>query len=69
MKNAIAIILGANLGTTIDSWLVATLGFSGVFLVLFFLIYYLYLKGNGEDIREEGKAKDKNKRLGKRILK
>ncbi|HUM52357.1 MAG TPA: Na/Pi symporter [Chitinophagales bacterium] len=28
MKNAIAIILGANLGTTIDSWLVATLGFS-----------------------------------------
>jgi len=27
MKNAFAIILGANLGTTIDSWLVATLGF------------------------------------------
>tara|TARA_R110002126_G_scaffold161484_4_gene309294 strand:+ start:878 stop:2560 length:1683 start_codon:yes stop_codon:yes gene_type:complete len=27
MKNAIAIILGANLGTTLDSWLVATLGF------------------------------------------
>lgn len=27
MKNALAIILGANLGTTIDSWLVATLGF------------------------------------------
>jgi phosphate:Na+ symporter len=27
MKNAPAIILGANLGTTIDSWLVATLGF------------------------------------------
>lgn len=27
MKNAMAIILGANLGTTIDSWLVATLGF------------------------------------------
>lgn len=27
MKNALAIILGANLGTTIASWLVATLGF------------------------------------------
>ena len=27
MRNAIAIILGANLGTTLDSWLVATLGF------------------------------------------
>lgn len=27
MKNALGIILGANLGTTIDSWLIATLGF------------------------------------------
>lgn len=27
MKNAIAVILGANLGTTLDSWIVATLGF------------------------------------------
>ncbi len=27
LKNALAIILGANLGTTLDSWLVATLGF------------------------------------------
>lgn len=27
MKSALAIILGANFGTTIDSWLVATLGF------------------------------------------
>ena len=27
MKNAMAIILGANLGTTLSSWLVATLGF------------------------------------------
>lgn len=27
MKNAMAIILGANLGTTLDSWIVATLGF------------------------------------------
>ncbi len=28
MKNAMAIILGANLGTTLDSWLVATVGFN-----------------------------------------
>lgn len=27
LKNAFAVILGANLGTTLDSWLVATLGF------------------------------------------
>ncbi len=27
MKNALAIILGANLGTTLDSWVVASLGF------------------------------------------
>lgn len=27
MKNALAIILGANLGTTLDSWIIATLGF------------------------------------------
>lgn len=27
MQNALAVILGANLGTTIDSWVVATLGF------------------------------------------
>jgi phosphate:Na+ symporter len=27
LKNAMAVILGANLGTTIDSWMVATLGF------------------------------------------
>jgi len=27
MKNAMAIILGANLGTTLDSWVIATLGF------------------------------------------
>jgi phosphate:Na+ symporter len=49
MKNALAIILGANFGTTIDSWLVATLGFEmnieviaypavflgGLFIILF----------------------------------
>lgn len=28
MENALAIILGSNLGTTLDSWLVATLGFN-----------------------------------------
>jgi phosphate:Na+ symporter len=28
MRNAMAIILGANLGTTLDSWVVATLGFN-----------------------------------------
>ena len=49
--------------------IIATVGFSGVFLVIFFSIYYFYLKGNGEDIQEEGKVKSKVKRLGKRILK
>ena len=48
-------------------------GFSGVFLVIFFAVYYLYLKGNEGEVREEDKAKDKNKnkdkKLGKRILK
>ena len=45
--------------------IIATLGFSGIFLMIFFLIYYIYLKGTGEDAQEE----DKNKKLGKRILK
>ena len=49
--------------------LIATLGYSGIFLMVFFLIYYIYLKGNGGDIREEGKDESKDKRLGKRILK
>ena len=50
--------------------LIGTLGFSSVFLVIFFSIYYLYLKGNEGEVWEEGKAKDKSKRLGKkRILK
>jgi phosphate:Na+ symporter len=49
MQNAIAIILGANLGTTVNSWLIASLGFKtdieviaypaiclgGIFLILF----------------------------------
>ena len=49
--------------------IIATVGFSGVFLVIFFSIYYLYLGGNGRKVREEDKSKDKNKKLGKRILK
>ena len=49
--------------------IIATLGFSVIFTVVFFLTYYIYLKGNGGDIQEEGKAKSKNKRLGKRVLK
>ena len=45
--------------------LIVTTGFSGIFLMVFFLIYYFYLKGTGGDIRDKGK----NKKLGKRILK
>ena len=45
--------------------IIVTTGFSGIFLMVFFLIYYFYLKGNGEDVRGEGK----DKKLGKRILK
>jgi hypothetical protein len=41
--------------------IVGTIGFSGIFLVIFFSIYYLYLKGNGEAVREEDKNKSKNK--------
>ena len=53
--------------------IIATIIFSGGFLVIFFSIYYLYLKGNEGEVREEGKVKDKNKnkdkKLGKRVLK
>ena len=53
--------------------IIATVGFSGLFLVIFFVVYYLYLKGNEGEVREEGKVKDKNKnkdkKLGKRVLK
>ena len=49
--------------------IIATVGFSGVFLVIFFSIYYLYLRGNGGEVREEDKRGDMYKRLGKRILK
>ena len=47
--------------------IIATVGFSGVFLVIFFSIYYLYL---GKDKDKDGnKDESKVKRLGKRILK
>ena len=53
--------------------LIGTLGFSSVFLVIFFSIYYLYLKGNEGEVWEEGKEgdmnKNKDKKLGKRVLK
>jgi hypothetical protein len=45
--------------------ILATAGFSSVFLVIFFSIYYLYLKGVGEKVQEEYNVKDKSKRLGK----
>ncbi len=44
--------------------IIATSGFSVGFLIVFFSIYYFYLKGTGGD-----KDKDKNKKLRKRILK
>lgn len=47
----------------------ATVGYSGIFLMVFFSIYYLYLRGVGGKVQEDGKVKDKSKRLGKRILK
>ena len=49
--------------------LIATLGFSMMFIAVFFLIYYIYLKGNGGDIRDKDKDKRLGKRLGGRILK
>jgi heme/copper-type cytochrome/quinol oxidase subunit 2 len=45
--------------------IIATVGFSGIFLLVFFLVYYLYLKGVGEKVQEEYNVKDKSKRLGK----
>ena len=56
MKNAIAIILGANLGTTIDSWLVATLGFKvnievAAYPVIFIGGMLLILFGNRKNIK------------------
>ena len=49
--------------------IIATAPFSVGFLAIFFFIYYFYLKGNGEDVRDKGKDKRLEKRLRKRILK
>ena len=49
--------------------IIATVGFSGVFLVIFFSIYYLYLRGVGGDIQDEDKNKRLRKRLKERIMK
>ena len=49
--------------------IIATSGFSVVFLTIFFFTYYIYLKGAEKKIREESKRGDKDKRLGERILK
>ena len=49
--------------------IIATLGSGVIFTVVFFLIYYMYLKGNGGKIRDKGKNKRLGKRLGGRILK
>ncbi len=56
MKNAMAIILGANLGTTLDSWLVATLGFKvdievAAYPVVFVAGMLLILFGNRKKIK------------------
>ncbi|MEO5906399.1 MAG: Na/Pi symporter, partial [Saprospiraceae bacterium] len=56
MKNALAIILGANLGTTLDSWLVATLGFKvdievAAYPALFICGMLLILFGNRKTIK------------------
>ena len=56
MKNAMAIILGANLGTTLDSWLVATLGFKADIEVVAYPAvclggFLLILFGNRKNIK------------------
>ena len=56
MKNAMAIILGANLGTTIASWLVATLGFKTNIEVIAYPVvclggFLLILFGNRKKIK------------------
>ena len=48
--------------------LIATVGFSSVFLVIFLAIYYLYLK-DAVEVERGNKVKDKDKRLRERILK
>ena len=49
--------------------LVGFIGYSGIFLMIFFLSYYLYLRGTVKGKGREDKERDKNKKLGKRILK
>ena len=56
MKNAMAIILGANLGTTLASWLVATLGFKTNIEIIAFPVvciggFLLILLGNRKKIK------------------
>lgn len=56
MKNAMAIILGANLGTTLASWLVATLGFKTNIEIIAFPVvciggFLLILFGNRKRIK------------------
>lgn len=56
MKNAMAIILGANLGTTLASWLVATLGFKTNIEIIAFPVvcvggFLLILFGNRKKIK------------------
>jgi hypothetical protein len=48
--------------------IIATVGFSGIFLLVFFLVYYLYLK-DAVEVERGNKAKYKDKRLEKRSLK
>ena len=49
--------------------IIATAGFGVIFTVIFFSMYYFYLRGNGGKIREGCKDESKDKRLRKRILK
>ena len=56
MKNAMAIILGANLGTTLSSWMVATLGFKvnievAAYPVVFIGGMLIILFGNRKNIK------------------
>lgn len=48
--------------------IIATVGSSGLFLMVFFSIYYLCLKGTGEEDKVKDKNKSKDKRLGKGFL-
>jgi phosphate:Na+ symporter len=54
MRNALAIILGANIGTTLSSWIVALLGFS--FNIEFFSLPLVGLAGIAMAFVKSGKA-------------